>query len=390
MARKRHIAAYIGAGIGLGIVLGILLILVMTQTEFGIQRAGRFTVGWLDERIQGELAVGRVTSRGGLLGGITLEDVSITTPDGGRFLQADSIRLSYDWRSFVSGRVVFDAVFLHGADVLLEELPGDTSWNFNRVLEGTAPAGPDAPSPNRLILVGGIEIQDSRVTVRTEWQPDEGEPIEPDDTARIIVDAVPGGLVRVMRFEDIDARIPRVLWESPFEEGHLFEISSLSTRGFVFEDPFLLRDLRGIITLRDSLVSFDLPRVVFPRSDVEAVGRVILTGENSVDARVRGSDVALADLQWLLPDLPDDAVGDLTLRIQSMPAGGTLWLFRDVAISAEGSEIHGTLGFVTGDSLYFTRADLSAEPLNLEMLERLIPGDLPLEGLSVGRVEIGG
>lgn len=369
-------------------MLAVLLVLLLTQTEFGIRRAGSYTVEWLDDRVQGELSVGRVTSRGGLLAGITLADVAITGPEGSRFLTADSLRLSYDWRSFVSGRVVFDAVFVHGADILLESLPGDTAWNFDRVFAGTGPAGPGTPSPNRLILVGGIEIHDSRITLRTSWEPDEGESIEPDDTARIIIQPVPGGLTRVMRFEDVDATLPRILWESPFEEGHLFEISALSTRGFVFEDPFLLRDLSGILTLRDSLVSFDLPTVVFPRSDMEAIGRVVIAGENQVDARLQGSRIALSDLQWLLPELPDDGVGDLTLRIQSMPDGGTLWLFSDMRISGVGTDLNGTLGFVTGDSLYLTRLDLTADPLNMEMLERLIPGDLPFQGLSVGRVEI--
>src|SRR5207253_972690 len=48
-------------------------------------------------------------------------------------------------------------------------------------------------------------------------------------------------------------------------------------------------------------------------------------------------------------------------------------------------------GIVTGaDSLYFTNVDLRASPLNLQMVQAMLPNKLPIDGLLVGTVELKG
>ncbi|MGH7477531.1 MAG: hypothetical protein ACRELD_14790 [Longimicrobiales bacterium] len=387
MPRKRRIAAYVGLGIAAGVLLGVLVVLVLTRTEFGVERVGRYTVRWLDDRVRGELRVQRATSRGGLLGGVTLHGITIVDPDGRSFLEADSARLSYDWRGFVTGRIVFDGIALYDATVLIERLPGDTLWNFEEVFAGTEPVRPSSPARDRLILVGGISIYSGHVVVRTPWDPDPGEPDA--DTSRIMLRQAPGGTVREMRFEDVDARLPRILWESPFEEGRMFQVAGLSTRGFIWNTPFLLRDMRGTLTLRDSLLTFDVPRLVFPESQLASYGALVLAEEWRFDVFLEGDRVSLVDMQWLLPDLPERGTGAFELRIQSRPDGGTLWYATNLDVRAPRTRILGTLGIVIGgDSTYFTEVALRAAPLDVELLRDFIPGDLPLEGLQVGALEI--
>src|SRR5690606_15990252 len=69
---------------------------------------------------------------------------------------------------------------------------------------------------------------------------------------------------------------------------------------------------------------------------------------------------------------------------------GTLWLVEDAHLRAPGTEVAGTFGIVTGGTLYFTRVNLRASPLDPKVLADVLPGDLPLDGLLVGTVEVEG
>src|SRR5690606_39407023 len=82
--------------------------------------------------------------------------------------------------------------------------------------------------------------------------------------------------------------------------------------------------------------------------------------------------------------------GQARIRIQTLDPRGTLWLVEDAHLRAPRTEVAGTFGIVTGDTLYFTRVDLRASPLDLQVLADILPGDLPLDGLLVGTVEVEG
>jgi hypothetical protein len=62
----------------------------------------------------------------------------------------------------------------------------------------------------------------------------------------------------------------------------------------------------------------------------------------------------------------------------------------DARIRTMGSELSGSFGVVTGDTLYFANVNLRASPLDLELVRRLLPVDLPVEGLLIGTVEVDG
>ncbi len=393
MARKRRVAAHVAIGFAAALLVLVAAILFLTRTPPGVQKVGGYVVRSLGDRISGKLTVRRVSSRGGLLGGVTLHGVELQAPGGRPFLSADSVRLSYNWRSLLAGRIVFDRIGLFRPRLVLEKLPGDTAWNFSEALATPPSARPSTPSSSApLILIGGIRVRDGDVVVRTAIAPDSGRAIQPADTARLIVRRLPGGLVREMRFERLDASLPRVLVSSPQEEGRLVEVASLSTRGYVWQTPFDLRALRGTLVLHDSLVAFDLDRVELPDSRAAALGRVVVTSpHNRVDVQIDGQRLRLEDLQWLYPGLPPTGTGRLQLRMQTRPDGGTLFYARDIDITAPQTHVTGQLGIVVGDdSTYLTRVDLRANPLNLEILQQLIPGDVPLEGLRVGTLEVRG
>ncbi len=389
MARKRRFAVWVLGAFAVVIAVVVVAVFVLTRTRFGVERVGRYVLSTVTNGLNGDVRIGTITSRGGLLGGVDLHDVTIHGPDGRPFLDADSVDLSYDWRTLVGGRVIFDRMRLYRPRIIIEMLPGDTTWNFARILAGPpTPQSKPAGQP-QLIVIGGMRIIDGSAIVRFPFEPD-ATTFRPSDAARMLLTEVPGGMDREFRFQDLQADLPRLLVSSPSEEGRLFEIGDLDTRGYVWDTPFDLRGLHGTLTLRDSLVSFDFDRIQLPESRFSAVGRVTTHPSMALDVELQGSHVTLSDMQWLSPDLPDRGSGQLTLRIRTVTPQQTLWYAHDMSFTAPGTHVTGSVGIVTGDSSYFTQADLRAEPLDLEVIDSLIPGNIPMQGLKVGSLRVQG
>lgn len=388
MARTADVVRYVLLGAAILVVLLIALFLVLTRTEFGVQQAGRFAVERLRDAVEGELRVGRVASRG-LLRGVTIHDVAIDDNDGRPFLRADSARLSYHLWTLIGGDLAFDRLTLYSPRVYVERLPGQEEWNVERIFPGDTAAVADTAADEDLALIEDATIHDGLVIIRFPWEPE--VPVEPEDSARMILEEVPGGIARVLRFEDVHGRLPRVVWNAPGAEGRLIRVGGLAARAYIWETPLEVRRIEGTLTIRDSLYSFRAPRVQLPSSELSLVGRMLI-GErgNRYDIQAEGDDVAFRDFQWLYPRLPEEGGGALRFRIQTQETGNTLWLAHEARLRAGETQVAGSFGVVTGDTLYFTNVDLRASPLDLELLQSLLPGELPLEGLLIGTVEVEG
>ncbi len=387
MAMKRAARyALIGAAVVAVVVAG--LVLWLTRTQSGVERAGRFALDQVRGSINGELVVGSITSDGGILRGVTLHDVALTGEDDRPFVEADSARLGYRLGTLLSGSIVFDRLELYDPEVVVEKLPDDERWNYERLFAGDT-AAPDTTRDD-LVLLRDITVRNGRVVVRMPWELD--EPVESGDTARMELEAIGGGFVRVLRFEELDARLPRIVWDAPGEDTRLIEVGSLSTRAFVWDTPAEIQALAGVITLRDSLISFDAAMARLPNSELGLVGQLIVQDSgNRYDIDIDGRDLAFSDFQWLYPSLPEEGGGTLQFRMQTQEDPGTmLWLVREARLRTGGTDVAGSFGVITGDTLYFTNVDLEASPLDLELLQELVPSAIPLDGLLIGTVEVEG
>ncbi len=378
MKRTARVAGWIGIGLLTGLVLALIAIQVLTRTSFGHERVRNFALGWLQDQVNGQVQIGRIG--GNLLGGVRLYDFAIRDDEGRTFVAADSAEVSYAWRTLLAGDIVLDRIVLHSPTVLIERLPGQDDWNFERIFADSVDT-PDDGGPGRLILFEDVSIVNGTVELRTPWEPDA-------DTARVLRESVPGGEIRIQRFANVDATLEEILWESPIEEGRLFRIESLTANAYLWSDPLVVRGLKGVVTLRDTVLAFEAPVLELPGTQASALGRVYLGDDVRYDVQVDATRLALSDLRWLLPRLPEGG-GSLQLRVQSQDAG-TLFLVENATLTAPGTQVAGSFGVVTGDSLYFTRVDLRASPLDLELIEQILPGTLPVEGLLIGTVEVEG
>ncbi|HEX9105824.1 MAG TPA: hypothetical protein VF832_01315, partial [Longimicrobiales bacterium] len=259
------------------ILLGVITIVVilwagiylLTRTQWGVQRVGAYVVRSIGSGIHGKLTVGRIRS-GGLLGGAMLERLSIVDSAGRPFVTVDSARASYGWRSLLRGQIVLGSLDLYHPVVVIEQLPGDSLWNFDRIFADTS----TAPGQPRLVRFSDVRVFGGDATVA--YPLDIKGRIQPGDTARLIVRGYGTRLQRVMHFQQVDAELPDVLWESPTEPGKMFRFSRLSGSGYVWSTPVQLRQAAGTLVLHDSIVAFNVPQVQLARSDGEVLGRVVV------------------------------------------------------------------------------------------------------------------
>ncbi|MEN8375813.1 MAG: hypothetical protein ABFS34_10230 [Gemmatimonadota bacterium] len=374
--RRTRYRRWVALGGLVALLLAGLTVVIMSRTRVGQERLRRVTVNWLEDRFAGRIAIGEVGSEASLLGTMTLGDVTITEPGGRPFVAVRSAILSYDWRTLVSGRVVLDRVQLEGVDVVVERLPDWDEWNFDRAFR----AGPDDPADTARVLVElhNVSITDASVELRLPWDG------EAEDSARLLLEDTPSGPLRVFALQDLSLNASRILAETPDEPGRLVELDGFSAHAYVWDQPARIESARGTIAVRDSVVTLDLDRIELPGSSLSALGQVVFGDSGPrVDVRLEAPRVALTDLTWLHPELPTVGRGRGTILIRALAPGRVLWFAEDLDLETPDTRVRGTVGLVTGDTLYFSRLDLVAGPLDVPTLERLLPVDLPLDGLEV-------
>jgi autotransporter translocation and assembly factor TamB len=382
MRRRHRIALFALAGVVTGILLGIVALNLVTRSDYGMELGRKYAVRWLTQRIRGTLVIERV-SGSGLLGGVTLHGFSIYDEKKRPFVITDSATVRYDWRTLMGGEIKLNSIRLWSPKLYIEQLPNDSLWNYQYVFPDTSRG---APRARKLIAFDDARVYNATVIVRRPLEKAFGR-----DTTRMVIEPVPGGFAHVMRFDQVRADFDRIIWESPIEEGRLFTVRQATGRAFVWEDPVTVTGLQGRVSTRDSVVVLDLSRVEFGGSRASVHGRVIQeTGQNYFDILVDGRNLNFRDLRWLYPRMPTEGNAVATLRIQTQRPKGILWHVSNARVTAPGTRMAGSFGIVIGDTVYFTDVNLRAAPLNLELIEGMLPGGLPVDGLLIGTVEVKG
>lgn len=387
--------AWFLAGIGLAVVLVLLVVGYATSTAGGHARVLRFTLTALGGRLNGTLTVERLA--GNILTGARLYEISLRDAGGSPMVQADSAYLEYDLPTFLGGDVVINRLVLYDPEVHLVRLPGDSLWNYQRVLQDTT--RPPGGEPGRATLIDAIRLVDARVTVRLPWEPDPSlgaaarrrevrEALA--DTSRVVVDSVAGGYLRTLRFAFEEATAGGLIIAPDERGGTSLRIESAAGEAFLYRDPPLrFRQVVGELGLREGILRYLAPTVVLPESRLTSAGVVDLTGgDPAYDIEVTAERVALADLRWLYPRFPEEGGGEGRLWVKTRP-DGLLLLTRDLLVSTPGTRVRGDFGMILGDTLRFVDADLTADPLDVATVERLLPAGLPVRGLRIGGVVIG-
>ncbi|MEJ2184885.1 MAG: translocation/assembly module TamB domain-containing protein, partial [Gemmatimonadota bacterium] len=367
------------------LVLAAAAVYVLSRTRPGIERAGTYVMDRIGKSLHGQLRVADITSSS-LLGGAVLHDVSIIMPDGRPFLRADSIRLRYSLLRLLRGQIAFDRVDLFHPDVTLEQLPGDSMWNYDRLL-GTGSNPPEAGGGGQqTILLEEAHVHDGRLVIREPWHPGPGT-----DTTNVILDTVAGGLARVMRFEEINAVLPQALIESPTTQGRRFRFDGLATRVSIWRQPIPVRDLRGTVEIKDSIIGLAVRDVALPNSHAAVRGRIIVGSRGQrYELQFVNADAAFEDFHWLFPQLPAQGRAQLDLTLATQANGQLSVLAQNMRVRSGQSRLSGTFGLLTGDPLRFTNVQVHVAPVDLALADRFLPKPLPVQGLVTGDIAMDG
>ncbi len=386
-------ARWLALGILLSLIVGFSGVLLLTQSERGRSEVLAVVLRTLGGRLNGVLEVDRVA--GNLLTGAWVYELSLTDPDGAPLAVADSAYIRYRLPTFLGGDIVIPRVEVFDATISIFRMPDDTLWNYQRVLSDPTP-GPSEGPPGAT-LIERLILHDSHIEIRTPFGNDPAlsaaeQQLEIEealaDTARWMIETVPGGYLRAMLVDVRSAELAELFISPDERDGTYLEVNEADADVRLWRDPPLeVRELNASLHLQDGIVNLESTGFTLPASQGEAVGRLDLRGDRPLyDVVLNLSTFALADLRWLYPWLPEDP--------QDGQASGQVWIedqpetlmvyARDLVLELPGTRVTGSIGFLTGESPRFVDVALDANPLDVESLERLLPSGLPVDGLEIG------
>lgn len=384
----------------LGIVggLGLLIaaaIFVLTETDWGREKVQVMAIGKLADQIAGRVRIGKV--KGHLLFGATLVDVSIRDSAGAPFLDADTIKLRYSLRSFLSKQLVFSKVRLARPRVVLDQPPGQ-KWNFERIFPKDTTAQDTVPGFGSWIRINDMTIRDGTVVVRQAWAPPDSlkgaarrrsiaEATSPSNRRWIV--RVPGGWQQISTFGDVNGRIPYVRFADPDSAARVVDVDSLRMTAFVFRPPpAQVRQLSGHFVIDGDSVYFSDAFVALPRS------RFALRGAYALDASGLWTNLrtaptaAFPDLRFIYPEAPPGG-GRFALAVNRHEEG-THVVAREVDVRSEGAHLSGFADVQLGPELRVGASDVAFTGVSTRLIRRYTSAKPPTNGTLAGHVRLAG
>jgi hypothetical protein len=382
------------SGAILSFAIGSAVLISLTRTEWGRGRVLRYTMRAVGGRLNGVLSVQRLD--GNLLTGARLYGIELKGRDNAVVVRADSAYADYELPSFFRGDVVLRRLVLYDSDVSLSRLPGDSLWNYQKILLDTTAVGRAAVP--RATLIRSAHFIRSRVDVHAPWEPaayltprERAQEIRLalQDTSRLVVTRAKGGYLREMRFEVADARTRDLVIAGDPRGGTYVRVDSAAALAQLYRGkPLDLRDVAGSLAFVNGVVRYTMEKVVLPGSRLTSEGTIDMRQpEPRYDLTASASQVTLKDMEWLFPQLPQGAEAQFELTLETRKEG-TLYRIDGLRFTAPGTHVVGSFGMIMDGTLLFTDVSLTASPLRVRTIEEMLPAGLPVRGLQIGDVEI--
>jgi hypothetical protein len=401
--RRAARAARWAAGLLLLLVAAVVaLVLVASNTDWGREQLRKRVVAALANTVHGQFRLGRIS--GNLLKGITIHDLAIADSTGAPFLALDSVRTGYGIRSFFSKKIELSDVTLWRPVVVLDRPPGGV-WNYQRIFpsDTTKKDTSTAPGWGDFLVLRQARVVDGRITVRTPWAPNDSLPAAARDSAvraaldtagRALVVRVPNGFQRVQEYRQLTGRFPLLRIAHPEFASRRVEIDSLRLLALPFRPPAAdVRQARGAVELTGDSIWFRNVQAVLAASNATLSGRYDL---NTEDLRIdgRAAPVTLADLHFLLPDLPEGtATSNFAVQLGALTQG---YRFDALDLRTGETTVRGRVAVIVSDSagaapVTFDSTAVAFANLDTRLIERLAPAvDVPRQGVLNGRLAADG
>lgn len=399
MGRRRLVvlwSAVLMLVIGAGIVGAFV---AATQGARGRDFIRRVVEAQLGRTMQGTVHLG--TLGGSFITDLTVDTLEIRDPDDSVFAAAGPIRLTFDPRDLMDGRLFVRTVEVSRPRVHFRR-GFDDRWSTERIW-------PRKPGPRRprsrasfgsLLVLEQVTVREGEFALTMPWAPaDSLRGARLDAVVQsALADPIAGvrraggrRFTRTYRWSEIAADVPRIRLLHPDSAGRHITIARLDA--VESNPPFAFRDLRGEFHWKGDSMRFDLARFALTNSSGRASGRIVLHRGEPAEYRihVEGDSVALSDVAWISPSLPTEGTGRMTLEIRNEEKSSSVFEYAitGMDIRAHRSRVRGRMTWVIGGPVAIMKdVDLEAAPLDFALIERFNQGPLayPFAGRITGRL----
>ncbi len=386
----------------IAIVVGSLFVLVaiasivLLRSNFAREKVRGMLESTIAGIIDGEIRIG--AARGGLLGDLTLIDVTIKDAQGQPFIAVDTVRASYDLWQLLHRRFVLGDVLLVRPVVLLDQRTGE-QWNYARIFRVQADTTQGDTTANNLVVrLDRVRLVNGDITLRSSWRPDSTLTAaqRENSIARALSDSnllrvqrVDGTYQMVQEYTGIYAFLPTVRIVDPGQTTMLVLIDSLSGNAQAFRgDPMTIRQASGEVEIAQDSLVFRGMHMRLPGSLLRAEGIYGLR-TRSIAARVLADSISGSDARRFYSAIPEALRGSFALNLD-VTEKESHYLLRDMNVSVGEATVQGMLdvtfkGGSISESL--VDADLRISQLGSALVSEMVPGiNLHAQGKLSGRV----
>lgn len=372
-------------------------IVALTQTDRGRALILRAVLPAARAAIPGRLYVGAV--HGTLFTELTIDSLDIRTADGRPFVSSGPIRLTYDPRDLLNGRIVVKSLDAVRPQITLIDY-GNDDWNWKRALR----RGPSRPSSGsgqlgRFIVIDTTTLHEATFVARLPWTLSDTLTGAKRDSALTYnltrldgeIRAEDDRLVRVYRFVRGNLALGRTRLADPDSAGQRFPVRRLDVVWIY--PPFWFQGLQGDFRKLGDTMFVDSARFALPGSRAHGGAKIVWGSGLPVryDVRLQLDTVSMSDLAWINATVPHVGGGRAFLRMRNDPANLNIidYVITNMDARSLKSRLRGNMTWgVGGPVTRLTDVDLSLEPAHTDLLTWFNGEPFPYDwkGAVTGRV----
>jgi translocation and assembly module TamB len=402
MTRRRIIEISVATVV---VIVTVVLagLLVFTNTDYGRERVRRIAQSAIQDAAKhGVVRLGRVS--GNLLEGFTIADVSIKDSAGAPFIVADTVSLQYGLRALVLKRLELADIRVVRPLIVLDKQPGDSAlWNYKAIFKSNTPKALRDTTKKRFgdwIVLRDLTVLDGRMVIRSPWKPKSKYQGAARDSAiadvlsgkeRLLVERRADGFQKISEFRQINAEIPYLRLKQPGTSVRRLEITKASTTALPFRPPAaIVNNFIGTLEFTSDSLWFKNAHVWMPGSKAAGDGLYNIDNDD-FDLVLRGQPVSLADVQWVLPQVPARGQGTLDFRLRWRGDTAT-YIAQKADITIDAQKARGDFAIsMLGDSLWFHDTDVQFSAIDTHLIEQLFPTvKVPRHGTLTGHTRLDG
>jgi len=380
MAPRRRTVVLSAAAVLLSLVVALVgSVVVLTQTDRGMAFILRLGLPLARAAMPGRLYVAGL--HGNLFQDITLDTIDLRAPDGTPLFSSGPLRVTYDPRDLLDGRIVIKSLEVTRPRVTLVDY-GKDDWNLWRAVgrsTGAQRTTARATRFGRYIVLDTATIHELTFVARLPWTLSDTLKGAKRDSAltehltRLTDEfrAEDGRYVKVMRFVRGSLALGRSRLRDPDSAGVRLAVRKLDV--VWMSPPLWFQGLSADARILGDTLWMDGVRFALPGSRATGSARVVW-GSNlpmRYDIRLQGDTVSLTDLAWIDETIPHEGGGRMDLHIRNDPRALSImdYVITNMDARSLRSRLRGRMTWgVGGPVTRLTDVDLTLAPAHTDLL----------------------